>query len=173
MKTVLVAIVAWLIALTGPAAADTQVVGDSLTVQTFGDTAGVDGLVGRPLYGNLQLVAHAAGPADVLVVALGSNDVAHRYPTTPISAVASLPVSCVVLTTVKVGGVTPFYNVAWRAYARRWNRAVHRSGAVVANWNVYSAGHGDWFLADGLHLTAAGEAAYERLLADTAAACTP
>jgi lysophospholipase L1-like esterase len=169
LALIIVAVV--VVACVAPAHADTQVVGDSLTVQTFGDTAGVDGLVGRPLYGNVGLVARAATPADVLVVALGSNDVARRYPTGPIAQVAALPVACVVLTTVKVGGVTPFYNVAWRAYARRWNRAVHQSGATVANWNAYSAGHGGWFLADGLHLTDAGEAAYARLLTHTATEC--
>jgi hypothetical protein len=61
--------------------------------------------------------------------------------------------------------VTPRGNVAgggadvMRAVAKR-----HRHRVVLLDWARYSAGHGDWFGADRLHLTYAGAAAYARFL---------
>jgi hypothetical protein len=169
LALIIVAVV--VVACVAPAHADTQVVGDSLTAQTYdasSDGWQVDGLNGRALHGNLPLVASHAG--DRLVVALGSNDVAQRQPVTTLGQVAALP-GCVVVTTVKVGGVSGFYNPQWALYARRWNRAVWQSGVVVANWNGAARGHAGWFLADGLHLTATGEDAYDQLLRSAAEQC--
>jgi hypothetical protein len=38
---------------------------------------------------------------------------------------------------------------------------------TVADWNVYSRSHADWFQPDGLHLTAVGSIAFATLLHDT------
>ena len=43
--------------------------------------------------------------------------------------------------------------------------ARHRSRAVLLDWVSYSAGHGDWFQPDGIHLTTAGAIAFTHLLA--------
>jgi hypothetical protein len=48
---------------------------------------------------------------------------------------------------------------AMRTVAKR-----HRHRVVLLDWARYSAGHGDWFGPDGLHLTYAGAAAYARLM---------
>jgi hypothetical protein len=76
-----------------------------------------------------------------------------------------------VLTTVKVKGVTPLYSNDWKARSRQWNQAVRASGALVADWNAYSAGRPGWFLADGLHLSGAGKRAYNNLLRRAVQGC--
>jgi hypothetical protein len=64
-----------------------------------------------------------------------------------------------------LGFVTPRGSVAgggadvMRAVAKR-----HRHRVVLLDWARYSAGHGDWFGPDGLHLTYTGAAAYARLM---------
>ena len=45
------------------------------------------------------------------------------------------------------------------------------SGAVVADWNAYSAERPGWFLSDGLHLTGAGKRAYNNLLRRAVQGC--
>jgi hypothetical protein len=170
----IVATLAVLVVMCAPAFADTQVVGDSLTRQTYMESGGwyVNARDGRALDRNVPLVSRfaARGP-DALVVALGSNDVAQRRTTATVGQAAAMPVSCVVLTTVKVYGVTRFYNVRWAEYARRWNRAVRSSGAVVADWNRLSTGQPGWFLADGLHLTESGKLAYDQMLREAVTRC--
>jgi hypothetical protein len=150
------------------ASADTGVVGDSLSHQTY-ESGGwyVDAVDGRTLGGKVGLVRSYQARFPVVVVALGSNDVNRRLTTATIGRVAG---PCVVMTTVKVYGVTSFYNRKWVTYARRWNRAVWASGAIVADWNGLARVHPGWFLGDGLHLTAAGEVGYDRLLRTAVAA---
>jgi hypothetical protein len=41
----------------------------------------------------------------------------------------------------------------------------HRNRARLLDWVRYSAGHGDWFQPDGLHLTTVGASAFTRFLA--------
>jgi hypothetical protein len=103
--------------------ADTRVVGDSLTQQTY-ESGGwyVDSANGRQLRSSRGRVSAAVVQAPVaLVVALGSNDVSHRSTTmaADVAGAARRPVPCVVITTVKVLGVTPLYGSRWREYARR------------------------------------------------------
>ena len=154
-----------------------RLVGDSLTVQAFASPPpgwAVNGLDGRALRSSWrQVESHARAEPAVLVVALGSNDVRQRSDTmeADTARAAALPAACVVLTTVKVHGVSPFYGRRWGAYATRWNRAVRASGAVVAEWNARAVVHPGWFLADGLHLTAAGRRGYASLLIESAARC--
>lgn len=147
-------------------AVDTRLVGDSLTAQTDWDDPdfAVNGLPGRALYDNIGLISSLA-TYNTLVVALGSNDVNQMRPVRIWRVAELAPI--VVITTVKVNGVTPFYGERWREYARRWNTAVHESGAVVADWNAKCQGHPGWFLSDGLHLTRAGEINYAQLIENT------
>jgi hypothetical protein len=42
---------------------------------------------------------------------------------------------------------------------------IHPDRVRVLDWVSYSAGHADWFVSDGTHLTSRGVAAYTRLLA--------
>lgn len=159
--------------------ADTRLVGDSLTVQTFdtGTPAGwtMNARNGRPLHLHTGLVARTSTGATALVIALGSNDVSRRVRNmaADLDAVAELGV-CTVVTTVKVTGVTPFYaRGQWARHARRWNTAVRASGLHVAEWAPIAHANPSMFVADGLHLNAAGEAAYRALLEDTVARYCP
>ncbi len=42
---------------------------------------------------------------------------------------------------------------------------------LVADWTTRSQGHDDWFVADGLHLTPAGQEAYGQLIRESAQRC--
>ncbi len=59
----------------------------------------------------------------------------------------------------EVGGVASSDQAAMRAAGRRWPNRVR-----VIDWVARSAGHGDWFYSDGLHLTAKGARALARLI---------
>jgi hypothetical protein len=50
-------------------------------------------------------------------------------------------------------------NTELRALPKRW------SNARVIDWHEYANAHDDWFVADGFHLTAAGQQAYARFTA--------
>jgi hypothetical protein len=60
----------------------------------------------------------------------------------------------------EVGGAASADQHVIRAAGRRWPGRVR-----VVDWVVRSAGHGDWFWSDGLHLTARGGRAFARLVA--------
>jgi hypothetical protein len=60
---------------------------------------------------------------------------------------------------LELGGGTSSDADAVRAAAKR-----HPKRSVLLDWVAYSAGHGDWFQPDGLHLTFAGADAFARLL---------
>ena len=179
MKLLVLAVIALagFVWLGGIASADTRVVGDSLARQTYYESGGwyVNAVTGRALSESLPLVRRIATrhSQDNLVVALGSNDVASESASmaSDVSVAAAIPTGCTVITTVKVNGVTPFYSRFWKAHSRLWNQAVRASGAVVADWNAYSAERPGWFLADGLHLTGAGKRAYNNLLRRAVQGC--
>jgi hypothetical protein len=57
---------------------------------------------------------------------------------------------------------------SWRAIGEgpiREAARIHPDRVRVIDWVSYSAGHTDWFVSDGTHLTRPGVAAYTRLLA--------
>jgi len=60
---------------------------------------------------------------------------------------------------LELGGGTSADADVVRAAAKR-----HPQRSVLLDWVAYSAGHGDWFQPDGLHLTFAGAGAFARLL---------
>ena len=164
-------VVAIVVGLATPAGAEVVLVGDSLTRAAYKPPGWtVDARSRRSMRESRVVITnHAVRLPDALVVALGSNDVAIRSGSMEqdVSFTDTQTVNCLVLTTVKVAGVTPFYNRRWTDWARRWNRAVWRSGAVVADWNGRARSHPEWFREDGLHLTRSGAVAYGRLLGQT------
>jgi hypothetical protein len=60
---------------------------------------------------------------------------------------------------LELGGGTSSDADAVRAAAKR-----HPKRSILLDWVAFSAGHGDWFQPDGLHLTFAGADAFARLL---------
>ncbi len=60
---------------------------------------------------------------------------------------------------LELGGGTSSDADVVRAAAKR-----HPKRSVLLDWVAYSAGHGDWFQPDGLHLTFAGADGFARLL---------
>jgi hypothetical protein len=50
------------------------------------------------------------------------------------------------------------------AVTTREEVARHHGRARLLDWVRYSAGHGNWFQPDGLHLTSAGAEAFSRFL---------
>lgn len=112
---------------------------------------------------------------DVVVVALGTNDVARNRPLSDMAqsleaAIEAADGRCVVLVTVSPLG-TPFYNPQWRRAATRFNRLVLGTGRPVARWSRAVQQDASLLLPDGVHLTESGLAAYTGLLRSTAATC--
>lgn len=161
-----------------PAPLAPALVGDSLAVGAtpFLPTAWrIDAKYGRALHEQESLALLAAVPPAVrcVVVALGTNDVHHRLSqdqmVAEVERVDQLLAghACVRWTTVKVAGVTPFYNPAWPSYAAQWNRVIdkHAAGEVL-DWNAIAEAHPEYFLGDGLHMEQRGQAAYAAFLRD-------
>ena len=87
-----------------------------------------------------------------------------------VDALAAVP--CVIIVNVNQHGGTPAFNDQAAAY----NLAilvldVQRANVRALDWNGASIGHADWFADDGVHFTAAGDAAYAAALAGAVAAC--
>lgn len=131
--------------------------------------------------------AGARADADVLVVALGTNDL-RRGPgdlrdddTVLADANASVGrvvgaargARCVVWVTV--GASTGFAGLGDRPdrFAASLPVALAPLGATVrvADWRAASAGHPDWFDWDGLHLSRSGQVAFAGVIADQASTC--
>ena len=74
-------------------------------------------------------------------------------------ALHALPKNRVLALVTPRGKVSGNGAALMRAAAQR-----HKHRVVLLDWARYSAGHGDWFQPDGLHLTLPGAAAYSRLL---------
>ncbi|MCX7620661.1 MAG: hypothetical protein N2037_07445 [Acidimicrobiales bacterium] len=165
------------------------VVGDSLTLtattdlllrfQLAGwDPVTIDGAAGQPIATRVTRVRElvASGDLDALVIALGSNDarlivdsgqdVSAAWRVTQASAFTALAeaqaVPCVIW--VGVNTNTTRWNLdTWGAWFNNWVRYY----AKFADWSVYARGHDDWFLLDGVHLSAEGNAQYAKLIVDT------
>lgn len=87
-----------------------------------------------------------------------------------VDALAAVP--CVIIVNVNQHGGTPAFDDQAAAY----NLAilvldVQRANVRALDWNGASIGHADWFADDGVHFTAAGDAAYAAALAAAVAAC--
>jgi lysophospholipase L1-like esterase len=95
----------------------------------------------------------------MVVIALGGNGFV-----TPDDVGATLGVLCchswlVLVTPRQLGGGSGENAIVEREDARR-----HHNRIILIDWVKYSAGHGDWFQPDGLHLTTAGATAFTQLL---------
>lgn len=119
------------------------------------------------------------GPA-VMVLGLGNPDMAEMdaglnpYPAATQILGATFNVPCVVWINVKERGVNPYYHQQWRQVASAFNAWLVRASEDgpgndlyfprlhVLDWNRAAAAHPGWFLADGLHLNATGQANYAR-----------
>jgi lysophospholipase L1-like esterase len=103
--------------------------------------------------------AHNALP-HMVVIALGADGpVSHK------DIGVALGLLCcsrllVLVTPRELGGGSGADAAAVRDEAKR-----HHNRVLLLDWVRYSAGHGDWFQPDGLHLTTAGATAFTRLLA--------
>lgn len=169
---------------TAPAPGELKVtvVGDSLTYNAtrfFPIPWVLRAQVGRAMYESMTAVQNAVSKdrAQVVVLAQGSNDVNDRRSATAMRNTLAqaleilTPVAHVLVTSVKVQGVNPFYGTQWKSYAAQWNTVIRNDPGsadaprlIVADWNNYCADHPGWFVADGLHMTDNGERAYANFL---------
>lgn len=145
------------------------IIGDSLTVDADKDSRNlfptnyrIVASVGYSLRESMARVRLIAeNPPDIVVLALGSNDVAerreemHDYQVTAAEVSAN---STCIFTTVKSRGVTPFYNPNWDLWADLWNCFLGCDARETVNWT--NGLQDSWFLDDGLHHNAAGRKAY-------------
>jgi hypothetical protein len=108
----------------------------------------------------LKSDTQADGPARTIVVDLGDNGAISDGAFDQIMRAAG-PDSTVVFLTVKIPrSWEQAANDALYAGARRW------ANAQVLDWQHYSSPHADWFVRDGFHLLAAGQAAYAAFIHD-------
>jgi peptidoglycan/LPS O-acetylase OafA/YrhL len=157
-----------------PSGANVMAVGDSVMLgaaQSLGQTfpgLNVNAAVSRQFGTVADVVGqlHAAGfGRDVTILHTGTNGSidANRY----VQMMQGLAdVRCVIVLNLKV--------------PRRWEAAnnnvlaVHTPtfpNATLIDWHGEGLAHGDWFYQDGIHLNAAGRAAYASLIASVAPTC--
>ena len=114
----------------------------------------------RQWYQGIQMLQHKRARnrlPHLVTLALGSNgpvttDLAEQ-------AVKAVPKNRVIAFVTPRGNVSGSGADVMRKVAKR-----HRHRVVLLDWARYSAGHGDWFGPDGLHLTFTGAAAYGRFI---------
>jgi hypothetical protein len=104
----------------------------------------------------------------MVVVALGADGVV-----TPDDVGVTLGLLCchswlVLVTPRELGGGSGSDAAVVRQDARE-----HPHRIILLDWVKYSAGHGNWFQPDGLHLTTAGAAAFTQLLKQALPAAYP
>lgn len=141
----------------------TVIIGDSLIVGaapdllgTFGDTAVVDAAVGRQagdMDDALRQARSRLPDADTIVVQLGNNGTVTEQDITDVVAAAE-------------GDRVVFVNAR---VPRSWEGSNNTllaevvptlENASLLDWHALSADRGDWFLSDGIHLTAEGRKAF-------------
>ena len=113
----------------------------------------------REVFDEVRALKKAGRLAAVVVVHAGTNGL---VTTKDLSAL---------LTDLKDRGRVVLVNTAadrsWRAYSDRSFALVvpHFPNVVLVDWNALSAGHRDWFVSDGVHLTKDGARAYAAAIA--------
>lgn len=154
-------------AANGTCDADVLVIGDSITdgavsaIQKVLPNAYVDAKVSRQLYTAQDVYAQdvAAGhDASVVIVALGSNSLIRdkSQVQTVIDAVGGRP-----LYFVTIRCPYPLQDVNNKILR---DFAAQNDNVGIIDWNGASAGHDDWLVEDGTHLTADGQVAYAALM---------
>lgn len=140
------------------------VVGDSVTVAAGRDLARagftVDAIACRMWVHGLAVLSRRRLP-DLVIVALGSNG-----DTKPADLNRALdlvgPFARLVLVVPKdLGGKVDPDGRVMRAF-----QDLHPDQVSLLDWPTYSAGHGEWFAPDGLHLTSAGAAGFAQMIAE-------
>lgn len=145
----------------------------------------IDGSRGAPIPERVLRIRELvrAGGVDALVIALGTNDArgivdsgqepSAAWRVTQANAFTALAdaqaVPCVVW--VGVNSNTPRFDLdTWGVWFNNWLKQYTN----YADWAGYSASHPEWFAADGVHFTDAGNQAYAKLIVDTVqATCRP
>jgi len=172
------------------------VVGDSLTYTSTPEqllqfetadwkVVAMDGSSGAPIPERVLRIREVvrAGPVDALVIALGTNDArgivdsgqepSAAWRVTQANAFTALAdakaVPCVVWVGVN-SNAARFDLDTWGAWFNSWLKLYTN----YADWAGYSAGHPEWFAADGVHFTNEGNHAYAKLIVDTVqSTCRP
>jgi len=118
-----------------------------------------------------------AEPADVVIVALGTNDLdrgvtVERAIANIVDFLDRLSPRCAAVVTVVVDApdwgldvTAPPYNAALA------DLGATRDDLVVADWATRSSSHPEWFAHDQVHHTEAGRAAYRQLVREAADEC--
>jgi hypothetical protein len=140
------------------------VVGDSVTVPA-GDFLGekgfaVDAVACRTFAQGLEVMSARSLP-DLVVVALGSNAaVSGAELESALELVGPFARLMLVLPKELGGGPDPDGRIM-RAFAE-----AHPDQVTTIDWPAYSAGHGDWFAPDGLHLTTDGALGFAQMITE-------
>ena len=140
------------------------VVGDSVTVPA-GDYLGemgfaVDAVACRTFAQGLEVMS-ARRLSDVVVMALGSNgDVSGAELDQALELVGPFARLMLVLPK-ELGGAADPDGRLFRAYEQ-----AHPDQVTTLDWPAYSAGHGDWFAPDGLHITTAGAQGFAQMIGE-------
>ena len=140
------------------------VVGDSVTVPA-GDFLGekgfaVDAVACRTFAQGLEVMSGRPLP-DLVVIALGSNAaVSGAELEAALEMVGPFARLMLVLPKELGGGADPDGRVM-RAFAE-----AHPDQVTIVDWPAYSAGHGDWFAPDGLHLTTDGAIGFAQMITE-------
>jgi len=140
------------------------VVGDSVTVPA-GDFLGeqgfaVNAVACRTFAQGLQVMSARRLP-DLVVMALGSNaSVSEAELESALTMVGPFARLMLVLPKEIGGGPDPDGRIM-RAFERAYPDQV-----TTLDWPAYSAGHGDWFAPDGLHLTTDGARGFAQMIGE-------
>jgi hypothetical protein len=140
------------------------VVGDSVTVPA-GEFLGekgfaVNAVACRTFAQGLEVMSGRPLP-DLVVVALGSNA---AVSSAELEAALDLvgPFARLMLVLPKeLGGSPDPDGRLMRAFAE-----AHPDQVTIVDWPAYSAGHGDWFAPDGLHLTTDGALGFAQMITE-------
>lgn len=128
--------------------------------------------IGADTFGLAQIPEWPAPVADVVVIALGTNDRhddAHPLEQSQANLdtyLARWPDACVVLVTI---AETPVWGLD--VYGPAWNAFLRERADVLADWTPIAAAHPEYLLDDLVHHNAEGAAAYRTLMVDAAAQC--
>ena len=139
-----------------------------------GYAASLSALIGATTEDLVELPDWPEPVADVVVIALGSND--RNEGAVPVTAMAAnlegylarWPDACVVLVTI--AETSP-----WQldVYAPEWNAHLASRADVLADWTAVTVEHPEYLLSDGVHHTPDGRAAYRQLIVDSVGGCIP
>ncbi|MGH2836794.1 MAG: hypothetical protein ACRDJY_00420 [Thermoleophilaceae bacterium] len=140
------------------------VVGDSVTVPA-GDFLGeqgfaVDAVACRTFAQGLEVMSARRLP-DLVVIALGSNaSVSGAELESALEMVGPFARLMLVLPKELGGGRDPDSRIM-RAFEE-----AHPDQVTTLDWPAYSAGHGDWFAPDGLHVTTDGARGFAQMIGE-------